>query len=91
MIYMMCYDISEPKRLAKVAKILENYGLRVQKSFFQCEMPDEMVDELVRKVLKVIKIKFDRFFIYPLCEGCSKKAIKDGQGNLIRLEAFEIL
>ena len=33
MMYFISYDIADPKRLKAVAKMLENYGLRIQKSF----------------------------------------------------------
>ncbi len=90
MIYMICYDIRSPKRLRKTAKILENFGLRVQKSFFQCEISTKGMEELKRNILSEINVKEDYFSIYPLCEQCSKKAVQDGPGELVKLEAFEI-
>ena len=91
MIYMICYDITDPKRLRKTAQILENSGLRVQKSFFQCDIDEKKKDLLVKQVVKVLNLKKDYFYVYPLCEDCSQKAIQEGTGNLIRLEAFDIL
>jgi CRISPR-associated protein Cas2 len=91
MIYLVCYDISNPKRLRRTAKILEDFGLRVQKSFFQCEMEQKRMERLRDTVLKVVDSKKDYFFIYPLCEDCSRKALTDGTGTLIKLVAFEIL
>jgi CRISPR-associated protein Cas2 len=87
---MICYDISNPKRLQKTAKILENYGLRVQKSFFQCEISAAGLQKLSAELLDVIDTEKDYFYIYPLCDGCTRKAESDGQGQLIRLESFEI-
>ena len=91
MIYMVCYDITKPKRLGKTAKILEGYGLRIQKSFFQCDMDEARMNTMRLKILSVINTKQDYFFIYPLCEDCSRKAIQEGTGSLIRLECYEIL
>ncbi len=91
MLYLVCYDIADPKRLCHVAKILENFGLRIQKSFFQCDMEETRMEDMKKKVLQKIKTKNDSFYIYPLCEDCSQKAIQDGTGSLIRLESFEIL
>ncbi|MEA3334186.1 MAG: CRISPR-associated endonuclease Cas2 [Pseudomonadota bacterium] len=91
MIYLVCYDISHPKRLRRTAKILENFGLRVQKSFFQCEMEQKRMELLRDQVLAVVDCEKDYFFIYPLCEDCSRKALTDGTGTLIKLLAFEIL
>ena len=88
---MFCYDISNPKRLSRVAKILEESGIRVQKSFFQCEMSSSKKEEIKTKLLKVINLRHDSLFIYPLCKKCAKKAITDGSGDLINLEVFQIL
>ena len=38
--YIVSYDISDPKRLRKVAKILEGYGSRIQFSVFECPLDD---------------------------------------------------
>ena len=91
MIYMFCYDISDPKRLRKSAKILENYGIRVQLSFFQCEMKKQMMEELKEDLLSVINTKEDFLFVYPLCDDCSNSVYTDGTGDVIRISTFEIL
>ena len=91
MFYLFCYDISNARRLRRTAKILENFGIRVQKSFFQCEMEQKRMLDLRDQVLKVIDTDKDYFFIYPLCEDCSRKALTDGKGELVKLESFEIL
>lgn len=54
MIYFISYDVSNPKRLNKVAKTLENFGIRIQFSFFECEMEKEQLEELKSALLKII-------------------------------------
>ncbi len=91
MIYMFCYDISDEKRLRKIAKKLQDYGLRIQKSFFQANV-DERTKEIIKKeIIKIIDLKKDSFFIYPICYNCSKNTMKDGTGILLNLENYEIL
>lgn len=36
--YLVCYDISDHRRLAKVAKAMKGFGDRVQFSVFECQM-----------------------------------------------------
>jgi CRISPR-associated protein Cas2 len=91
MIYLVCYDICEPKRLKRVAKTLERFGIRIQYSFFQVDAPNEVVVKMKNEVLEIIDKSEDRFFIYPLCGRCTRSAVTDGTGKLIRLEAFEII
>ena len=91
MIYMVCYDVSHHKRLHKLARKLEQYGIRVQKSFFQCEMEDDKMESMKRELLNIISRKHDSLFIYPLCQKCSREALTDGSGELIRISTYEIL
>lgn len=91
MIYMICYDIANPKRLRKVAQKLEEFGLRVQKSFFQVEIDKDNLTRLTNSLIKIINKKQDLLFIYPLCDECTRKPIQMGIGEVVKLEAFQIL
>jgi len=90
-IFLVCYDIRSPKRLAKVAKLLERYGLRVQKSFFMVEGEWEMIEEMKREVFRVMKLRLDSFFVYPLCRTCYESIQKDGTGDMLKVEDYRIL
>ena len=91
MLYMFCYDISDPKRLRRTAKMLEKYGLRVQKSFFQCDIEVETADKIYEEAKRILEKDEDSFVLYPLCDKCSKKYWQDGERTLITLEGFQIL
>ena len=88
---MFCYDIANSKRLRKVAKSLEKVGLRIQKSFFQCEMEKRQMERVRQIILQDLYLKEDSFFIYQICEKCAKQTLKDGDGEFISLESFQIL
>ena len=88
---MFCYDITSPKRLRNTAKALERVGIRIQKSFFQCEMDREQMDQVKRIVISELKLSEDSFFIYQICADCARQAIKDGNGDFISLENFQII
>jgi CRISPR-associated endonuclease Cas2 len=50
MFYLVCYDVVLDRRRNKVAHILEGYGLRVQKSVFECVLtPDQSWRSLLIK------------------------------------------
>ena len=89
--YFICYDIASPKRLAKVAKTLENYGLRVQYSFFECEIEQLQLEKLEKSLLEIINLKEDSLRIYPLCEDCLKETDSVGNGDVFVPQTFEIL
>lgn len=91
MIYFISYDVSNPKRLNKVAKTLENFGIRIQFSFFECEMEKEQLEELKTALLKIINKKEDSLRIYPLCQDCTAKTTQLGKGSIFIPKTFEIL
>ena len=91
MIYFIAYDIADTKRLHKAARILENFGMRVQYSFFECEMTEEQKDTVVSELLHVINTKKDRLVVYPVCEDCLQSVKMIGNGSFFKPENFMIL
>lgn len=91
MVYFVSYDITVPKRLAKIAKILSNFGLRVQYSFFECEMEKQKMELLKTQILENMDLEEDSLRIYPLCEDCLKKTSSIGNGNIFIPTNFQIL
>jgi len=89
--YFICYDISNPKRLIKISKTLENFGLRVQYSFFQCEMKRNQLEILRNQLLDIIDEKEDRLSIYPVCSECVKNTTSIGNGSIFLHQIYMIL
>lgn len=44
--YLVCYDVADPKRLRRVAKVMESYGTRIQFSVFECPLDDLRLQQL---------------------------------------------
>ena len=57
--YIIFYDISDPVRLKRVAKLLQRYGRRIQKSVFECDITEYRYHELLAK-LNRIRAETDR-------------------------------
>ncbi len=91
MIYFVSYDVANPKRLRHVAKTLENFGIRIQFSFFECEMESLQIEELKKSLLNILDLEEDSLLIYPLCQDCAAKTFSLGQGNIFIPSTFEIL
>ena len=91
MIYFISYDIGNPKRLAKIAKTLSNYGIRIQYSFFECEMEQRQLDALKQELLSILKKTEDSLHIYPVCRDCSKNVMTCGNGSIYIPSNFIIL
>jgi CRISPR-associated protein Cas2 len=75
----------------KYQKKLERFGLRIQKSFFQCDVESPMAEEIKRALLRIINEKEDSLALYPLCSDCLRGARTQGTGVLVEEVSFEIL
>lgn len=64
--FIVCYDIAEPKRLRKVADILEGYGYRIQYSVFECPLSDLQLAELRGEIQETITISEDQVLFISL-------------------------
>ncbi|MGO8676470.1 MAG: CRISPR-associated endonuclease Cas2 [Limisphaerales bacterium] len=73
MLTVVAYDISDPKRLAKAAKICEDFGVRVQYSIFECHVDQETFNEFWLKLLEVIDEEDDRLVAYKLDARCARE------------------
>ena len=53
--WLICFDIEDDKTRRRIAKLLEKWGIRVQKSVFECRFktPDRKT-RLVRKLQQII-------------------------------------
>mgnify|MGYP000849543846 CR=1 FL=1 len=61
--YIVCYDISDAKRLAKVYKKMRGFGDPVQYSVFKCDLSPQEKVMLIIALNKLINNKEDRIMI----------------------------
>jgi CRISPR-associated protein Cas2 len=77
---IVTYDISEPARLLRVAKVMEDFGIRVQKSVFEVEIKSGLFKEMKSRIEKEIEPGIDGVKYFPLCEKCAGTLEVIGQG-----------
>lgn len=70
MFFLVAYDIADQRRLKKVAKLMEAYGTRVQRSVFECDLSQTMLNVLVYQLKALIKPRRDRVHVYRFCAAC---------------------
>jgi len=80
---IVAYDIAHPRRLNRVAKIMKDYGVRVQKSIFEVEVDNKRFAEMKRRVRDVILESEDGVKYFPLCEKCAGTVEIIGQGIFV--------
>jgi CRISPR-associated protein Cas2 len=75
--WLVIYDIRDSKRLAKISKKLSSYGTRVQKSVFEIEAPDTVINKLRFNIRKIMHSE-DSVVYFDICEKDWQKRIKIG-------------
>ncbi len=75
---VVSYDIVDDRRRSKVAKVLLDYGTRVQYSVFEVEDACYL-DDIKKKLSALIDKDEDSIYYYQLCGGCEKRKIITGK------------
>lgn len=81
MFILVSYDIPDNKRRTKLAKILEDYGERVQYSVFECDLTAKQQAKLLKEMEGVMVVQEDSIRVYRLCVGCVKEIKALGQAK----------
>lgn len=96
MFILIAYDVSTTdkpgqRRLRRVARACEDYGVRVQKSLFECQVGKTEWAALRSRLLKEIDPKQDSLRFYYLDEDARTKAEHHGVKEPVDLTAPLIL
>lgn len=70
---LVTYDVATDsaagrRRLRKVAQVCQDFGQRVQKSVFECSVNEVQHEEVIRRLLEIIKQDEDSLRVYRLIE-----------------------
>ncbi len=65
-VYLVCYDVADPKRLRKVHKTMKGFGDPVQLSVFRCELTREELQQLQEALWPSLNLAADRVMIVSL-------------------------
>ena len=77
--YDVCTDTHEGRRrLRKLAKVCESYGVRVQYSIFECQVDPAALVNLKNKILKIISEEEDSVRFYNLGSNWQRKISQMG-------------
>ena len=64
--YLISYDISDARRLRRVAKVLEGYGTRLQYSVFECPLDEVRLAQAKSALAEVINTDHDQVLVVSL-------------------------
>ncbi len=71
--WLAVYDIADPKRLRRVARVMQRFGVRVQKSVFECNLATSALTDMKTAALGVMEEAEDSLRIYPLLDNSRSK------------------
>lgn len=91
MMVLVSYDVmtSDPggtRRLRRVAKLCKDFGLRVQKSVFECEVDPAQWADLKSKLIFEIDIKKDSLRFYFLGANWKRRVEHVGANEIVDIE-----
>lgn len=73
-LYIVCYDICDPKRLRRVYKVMRGFGDHLQYSVFRCILSDVQLARLRSRLLDEIDGAEDQVLFVPLGSAESKRS-----------------
>lgn len=70
---VVAYDITDDRCRNKVAKILQQYGVRINFSVFECMFTENQYQKVKQMIASKIDIRDDTIVYYQLCVNCFTK------------------
>lgn len=92
MFYLVSFDIVDDRVRYRAVKILKEYGVRVQKSVFECSrLSEKQLLRLKHRLEDRIDHGEDSVRYYPLCRDCLAKVERSGIGCLPAIQNFKVI
>jgi CRISPR-associated protein Cas2 len=91
MFYAISYDIRDDRRRLKVAKVLKDFGQRVQLSVFEARLDAAELVRLKKRLNPVVDQAQDSVRLYPLCGACLPGVEVLGPGQVTQEADFIII
>ena len=83
MFVVVCYDVPDDGRRARIFKRMKGFGMPVQKSVFECLLDEGQLSKLEETLRKLAKPSEDLIRCYRLCESCRPKTVVIGEGKVL--------
>jgi len=90
--FVIAYDVSDDRKRLKIARILDNFGDRVQGSVFELPAIDRnLLAACLKEVDRIELSPGDSVRVYPLCEACRKGIILRGADEAMQIPEVYIV
>ena len=71
MLHVIAYDVVDDSRRSRVARHLEGFGRRVEKSVFECDVSAEEIRQVLSGLKDLLDMNEDRCHCYRVCADCA--------------------
>jgi CRISPR-associated protein Cas2 len=78
---VVAYDIPDDRRRLRLAHALKDIGVRVQYSVFECHLEPDGLENLRKRLGKMVDTAEDSVRLYRFCQDCGTKQEIYGQGQ----------
>ncbi len=75
---VVAYDICNNRRRKKLSDLLQEYGIRVNYSVFECLLTGIQLRKLKTQIEPLINVRHDSVLYYTLCASCIEKIERQG-------------
>lgn len=89
-LHVISYDIAKDSARTRMAKILLDYGDRVQCSVFEAQLDAKDVERILRRARRLVA-EGDSLRIYALCAACSEKVQSLGREGPLGVEDIVVI
>ena len=79
--HIVAYDISDDRRRARVAAVLQAYGDRIQRSVFVCTLEAGLLAEVRSRMADIINPDTDSVYVFRQCAACWEAMGIHGQAS----------
>lgn len=92
MFVLVCFDIVDDRVRYRAVKILKTFGVRVQKSVFECaNLTEKQFLTLMDRMEETVDQVEDSVRYYVICKSCLEKMEFTGLGDPPMTEEFKIV
>jgi len=88
MLVVIAYDITDDKIRQSVSSELKNYGMRVQKSLFECYLDHKQFKGLKDSLEALIDLNSDHIRFYHICKKDQNRVEIDGVRTIYKDEDY---
>ena len=90
-LWIISYDVANPRRLRRVAQQLELHAARVQKSVFEAQWDWEQRQRVAALLSPHINAGEDSLLWHPVCRRCQRGVITIGNHDRTLTQAYWII